>query len=142
MFTKRLLTDQEMKDITTCKMYIPGDYINWHTQKWTTNPHAKTNFTSIQLKQLENIKHEDICRPTKNWVSLFTFSTFQPMFQEKVIHFNKNQWQHNKLFCATMKGQQTVLPDSQSMQEFKNVLDTIFQKSAAIKERCLNTKTS
>ena len=33
----RLLSNQEMQDITSCKLFIPGDYISWQTTKWKTN---------------------------------------------------------------------------------------------------------
>ena len=33
----RLLSNQEMQDITTCKLFIPGDYISWQSTKWKTN---------------------------------------------------------------------------------------------------------
>ena len=33
----RLLSNKEMKDITTCQVFIPGDYISWQKIKWKTN---------------------------------------------------------------------------------------------------------
>ena len=33
----RLLSNQEMKDITTCRMFLPGDYISWQNMSWKTN---------------------------------------------------------------------------------------------------------
>ena len=33
----RLLTNEEMRDITTCKRFMPGDYLSWQTTEFTTN---------------------------------------------------------------------------------------------------------
>ena len=49
----RLLTNDEMRAITTCELYMPGDYISWQTTKFKTNPHGKDKTTSITRKIMQ-----------------------------------------------------------------------------------------
>ena len=66
---------------------------------------------------------------------LFTHSTALPGVPRS------SERQDNKLFCATFKAKQVVLPSRESMERVKAFLDDTFAKSTATKEQCLNNKT-
>ena len=62
---------------------------------------------------------------TDNWALLFTHSTALPGVPR--------QQQDNKLFCATSKARQAVLPSRESLEQFKDFLDDTFAKSTTTK---------
>jgi hypothetical protein len=98
-----------------------------------------TDFTRINKS---NVVYSSICKRTENWEMLFTHTTYQPLFQQTGVQPTIAQLQHNKLFCATMKAKQVVLPTRESHQRFKDFLDETFSKSTATKDRCLTVKNS
>ena len=63
---------------------------------------------------------------------LFTHSTALPGVP-------RNQ-QDNKLFCATLKAKQVVLPTRESMEVFRKFLDKTFEKSKSTRDQCLDDK--
>ena len=136
----RLLSNNEMQGITTCKLFLPGDYISWQTTKWMTNKMAKNQTTQIREITGTNLVYEDICKPTKNWQMVFTHSTSDSSFQGTGRPYTPSQWDHNKRWCAMLKAKQIVLPTHEDRQKFKDFLDKTFSKSNATKYRCLKEK--
>ena len=134
---RRLLTNKEMKDITTCNQFIPGDYISWQTTKWTTNRLGKNQTTKISKIVHKNVSYSDICKPTKTWTMLFTHSTHDPSFINVGRPYTPAQWLHNTRWCAKLKGTQIVLPNKEDGKNFKRFLDDTFSRSNATRMQCL-----
>ena len=133
----RLLSNEEMHDITTCKLFLPGDYISWQTQRWITNPFAKNKTTQIREIRQQNLNYADICKPTENWQMLFTHGTADNRFQWTGRPFTPAQWEHNKKWCATLKARQIAVLTHEDRQKFKDFLDDTFSKSNATKHKCV-----
>ena len=135
---KRLLSNQEMRDITTCKLFIPGDYISWQTTGWTTNMLGRNKTTQISKIVKRNVVYSDICKPTKTWQMLFTHSTYDSSFQHTNRPYTPAQWLHNTRWCTMLKGTQIVLPREEDRKIFKDFLDDTFSRSTATRKQCLN----
>ena len=52
----RLLSNEEMRDITTCKLFLPGDYLSWQTTKWMSNKELSKKL----IEDLSDKEYDDL----------------------------------------------------------------------------------
>ena len=102
-----------MIKITTCKVYIPGDYINWEDQKFE----VVGNVTMIT----EDADYSNYCKPVKPWRRLFTMKL--------PVHPAMNM-------CQKMNGTLAVIPDSETEKQFSEYLVPIFETNPDVLKIC------
>lgn len=134
----RLLSNKEMEEITTCKLFIPGDYLSWQTTQWRTNPLGVNATTTITRINMTSVEYSDICKSRKSWKLVFSHSTRDNSFQMVKVHYTPAQWNHNIKWCAMLKAKQIVLPSHDDRKRFKEFLDKTFSKSNATKMLCIS----
>ena len=112
----KLLTPEEMHLITTCNLYIPGDYINWAN----VSLEAVGNFTK---ERLENKTLEDLCKPTEVRKELFN---------------GKKELKEAIKFCNLLGDKLPIVEDLEEYNNLTELMKSNWMAYPKNKKKCKN----
>lgn len=108
-----MLNDTEMKEITLCSLYKPGDMINWEEGKYK----EVGNVTEV-----ENIlEYKDICKPTVLWRRVFT---------------TKVGAAEAKDVCLKMHATHSVIGTQEEDEKYRTFINNTLTNNPEIEDEC------
>ena len=110
----RLLTKEDMERITTCKLHIDGDYINWKNDSII----AVGNYTK---ERIEDLKYSDLCKPSASKRELFA---------------GKKSAQNSVTFCEKLRNTMPLIQDETDYSEFDKYVQRVWEKYPKVSEIC------
>ena len=110
----RLLTEEEMEKITTCKLKLSGDYINWKNDSFE----AVGKYTKEMVKKM---KYQDLCKPTGSQNELFS---------------GRKSRNDAMKFCKQLGSTIPVIRDKKQYSDFDEYVQEIWEKYQNVSNEC------